>query len=253
MSLSNIIKLQGKSTSSRDILTTSPRINEIHEEKFHSLESLWQSSDTEYIDAKARLEEEKVQARQKAQQMVADAKKQAASIEQAARDKGFQVGKEEALAQEKKKLQEKLTAFDQLLAALEKDRKVLYSNYENDIITLVKTMVDRVVFHEVSVNPQVIQACLKTAMSYVVENSNVTIHLHAKDLNRLKEANLERPDLLVGTNQIELTEDPAIAEGGCLIETSFGEVDATLELRKEKLYRAIDAIFVKANADPNLG
>lgn len=249
MNLSKIIKLQGNIADSSGILTTSPRINELHEEKFYSLESLWQSSDTEYVDAKARLEEEKIRVRQQAKQMIAEARQQVDAIEKAARDQGFLAGKNEALAQEKKKLNEKVAEFDRFMVALEKDRKALYAHYETDIITLVKTMVDRVIFHEVTVNPLVIQACLKTALSYVVENSNVKIHLHLNDLNRLKDATLERPELLAGTSRIELSEDPSIAEGGCRMATSFGEVDATLESRKEKLYAAIDAIFMKSLAD----
>lgn len=109
-------------------------------------------------------------------------------------------------------------------------------------------MVDRLVYHEVSVNPLVIQACLKKAMEFVVENSTVQIHLHGDDFGRLKKASLENSRLIEGKNRIQLVEDPNIAVGGCFLKTDFGEIDATLENCKARLYGAVEQAFLAAMA-----
>ena len=111
---------------------------------------------------------------------------------------------------------------------------------------MVNMMVDKIVNHEVSVNPRVITASLKKALSYVIENSLVKIHLNSIDFSKIKEASLENPDILEGFSQLELIEDQSVSVGGCLLETEFGEVDATIENRKEKLFEAIDRFFMQS-------
>jgi hypothetical protein len=39
-----------------------------------------------------------------------------------------------------------------------------------------------------------------------------------------------------------VTSDPCISRGGCLLETPYGDVDATLETRLEKIYQAVEGV-----------
>lgn len=231
------------------ILISRPGGVDSEEGAFHSLSSLWQSDDAEFVAVLTQLEREKERLRAETETIkaeseakVAAAKARVEQIEKEAHDKGFAAGKEESAVLE----EERLARIDALLAAIEGDRQRLYGQYEADMLTLVKTMVDRVLFHEVTINPQVIEVCLKTALSYVVENSNITIRLHGEDLERLRQAAMERPELLAGHKKIELVEDPAIGLGGCALDTGFGEIDATLDSRRAKVFAAIDAVLRKA-------
>lgn len=248
MNSSRIIK---SSRGSRDnaIFITRPGGGESGGGGFHSLDSLWQSDDAELVSTLSTLEAEKNRLQQAAEAMKAEteamlaaAQERVAQIEKEAFDKGFTAGKAECLAQE----QAKFAQIDTLLAEIEQDRQKLYRQYEADILALVKAMVDRVLFHEVTINPKAIEVCLKTALAYVVENSSIVIRLHAQDLERLKQAAMERPEMLSGYKKIELVEDPSTPLGGCLIDTGFGEIDASLESRKEKVFLAIDAVLHKA-------
>jgi flagellar assembly protein FliH len=248
MSLSKIYKLDRNVLRKSEILTTKPNVSRVDDDRFFSLDSLWQSSDTEHVDTVNRLKKEQEKAERRSREMIAEAQSQVAQIEKKAYDKGVSAGKEAALAEERKKHQQILLQFSQLAAGFEEDRKRLHANYEADIVSLVKLMVDRVLYHEVTVNPLVIETCLKTALSYVVQNSKVKINLNKDDLARIQQAALEKPELLEGVSQVELSEDPAISQGGCYLETGFGEIDATLETRRDKIYKALDVIFMKALA-----
>ncbi|MDD5758071.1 MAG: FliH/SctL family protein [Desulfobulbaceae bacterium] len=248
MNSSRVIK-SSLGGSGNAIFITRPGGGESGGGGFHSLASLWQSDDAELVSALSTLEEEKKLLQQaveatkaETEEMLAAAQERVAQIEKDAFDKGFAAGKAECLAQE----QAKFAQIDTLLAEIEQDRKKLYAQYETDILSLVKAMVDRVLFHEVTINPKAIEVCLKTALAYVVENSSLVIRLHAQDLVRLKQVAMERPELLAGYKKIELVEDPSIALGGCHIDTGFGEIDASLESRKEKVFLAIDAVLHKA-------
>jgi len=231
------------------ILITRPGGAESGGGGFHPLASMWQSDDEELVSVLSKLEIEKENLRHQTEAMkaetaamVAAAQARVAQIEKDAFDKGFAEGKSDGLAQEKTRIAQ----IDTLLATIEQDRQRLYAQYEADILSLIKAMVDRVLFHEVTVNPQAIEVCLKTALAYVVENSTIVIRLHGQDLEQLKQAAMERPEILAGYKKIELAEDPTIALGGCVLDTGFGEIDATLDSRKEKVFAAIDAVLQKA-------
>lgn len=158
--------------------------------------------------------------------------------------KGEAEGKAAALAQHAQQLEE-LAA---LLTALDGEQEAVLRQHQENMLALITTMVDRLVYHEVSVNPLVIQACLKKAMEFVVENSTVQIHLHGDDFARLKRASLENSRLIEGKNRIQLVEDPNIEVGGCFLKTDFGEIDATLENSKARLYAAVEQAFLAAMA-----
>lgn len=187
-------------------------------------------------------------ARHEAEEIVNKAKEQAARIEQEAYDKGFAKGEQDGLAQGEKKLAETISEVGELLKTLHGQADSVKSQHEQNLLVLIKTMVDRLVNHEVSVNPKVIQACLNKAMEFVVDKSIVKVSLHSDDFNRLKEAGLADPTLFEGKNRVQLIEDPNISRGGCVISTDFGEIDATLESCRDRLYEAVDRAFMDALA-----
>lgn len=187
-------------------------------------------------------------AAEEAEEILARAREQAEAIEREAHERGFAAGEAEGKAEGERQFQERIDMLDTMLRGLDSQRGEVLARHEADLLPLVKAMVDRLVHHEVSVNPLVIQACLKKAMEYVVENSMVHIHLNSEDFNRLKKATLENPRLLEGKNRLQLVEDPSIDVGGCLLKTDFGEIGATLEECRDKLYSAVDRAFQEALA-----
>jgi flagellar assembly protein FliH len=250
-----VIKSASQGGGNSIMITRRPAGAESAEGGFHALSSMWQVDDPELVAALSQLEKEKERLRQEAvvvqaetEAMVLAARAKVAQIEKEAHDKGLATVQAEAEAKEKARMDQFAADTAKLFAAMAADRQQLHERYEADILTLVKAMVDRVLFHEVTVNPQAIEVCLKTALAYVVDNANITIRLHGQDLERFKQAAMARPELLAGFPKIELTEDPTISQGGCLIETGFGDIDATLDSRRERLYAAIDAVLKKVAA-----
>lgn len=253
MSLSKIIKSSRQGGQSAILVARRSKGSaEGQEGGFHALSSMWQSDDEVMkvlspLEAeRERLQKETDAIRAENDALIAAARDRVAQIEKEAYDKGFAVGQNEALAQETTRLDQIMAELKTLLENIETDRQRLFAQYESEVVTLIKAMVDRVLFHEVTTNPQVIEVCLRTALAYVVENSKVTVRVHGQDLERLKKAAMERPEMLTGYKKIDLNEDPSVSPGGCFLETSFGEIDATLDSRRDKVYSAIDAILKKA-------
>ena len=245
MNLSSVIKLHGDE-SSPDGLESSLRDLE-DGGGFVSYESLWHDPEggEEEIGPggaeKMRIEQERI--RMENEEMIEKARAQAVEIEKKAYDKGFARGEEEGRTSGRAEFDDRLLKAENLIRELEKARSDVFLRYEDDLPPLIQTMVDRLVNHEVSVNPRVITSCLRDSMEYVVARSMVKVHLHPNDLERFNKMEQEEPRSLAGRQQVELVADPEISEGGCFLETEFGEIDATLENRREKLYEAVDRAF----------
>ena len=221
-------------------------------EEFLSFEDFWQVKPGS-AEAK-RLEKHKSPreiAMEEAAEILRQAGDQAETLRQEAYAEGFAKGEAEGKAAGLAQYEQQREELAALLRALEGEREAVLRQHEESMLALITAMVDRLVYHEISVNPLVIQACLKKAMEFVVENSTVQIHLHGDDFTRLKKASLEDSRLIEGKNRIQLVEDPNIAVGGCFLKTDFGEIDATLENSKTRLYAAVEQAFIAAMAADN--
>ena len=215
---------------------------------FLSFVSIWEEAESgpvveSAVDPLQQLREREEEIKRQGEEILRQAREEATRIEEEAYRTGFAKGEEEGLVAGRERYDEKLRQLDGLIANIAGNLDQRNRRYEEELLLLVTTMVERLGHHEVSVNPKVIQACLREALAFVIEKSVVRVHLHPDDFSRVKEASLENPALLEGKNRIELMEDGSISEGGCFLETDFGDVDATLEHRRDKLYEAVSQAF----------
>lgn len=239
--MSKVIKLQQDS-----VVQSAPSLET---DDFLSFEDFWQvkpgSAEAKRL-AKRRSPQEI--AMEEAGEIIRRAGDQAESLKQQAYAEGLAKGESEGKAAGLAQYEKKLQDLDRMLASFDGECAALLQQHEEGMLSLIIAMVDRLVYHEVSVNPLVIQSCLKKSMEFVVENSTVQIHLHRDDFERLKKASLENSRLIEGKNRIQLVEDPNIAAGGCFLKTDFGEIDATQENCKARLYAAVEQAFLAAMA-----
>lgn len=244
--MSNIVKMQGNAAQNGTSQSTSGLLGSVAEEEgFLPLENLCfgPEGDVQHIKSKEEI------AVDQAEKIIKKAEESAVQIEKDAYQKGYAQGESEGRAEWENKFATAIQNVDGLCKSLQEQLVEVHKQYEKDLLVLIKAMVDRLVNHEVSVNPKVIQACLLKTMEFVVENSVVRVHLHSDDFNRLKEAGLENPALFEGKSKVQLVEDPNVSMGGCLVNTDFGEVDSTLKNCRDKLYEAVDRAFMAALAD----
>jgi len=215
---------------------------------FISFESMMRGNGKEEpaADPLQQLQNEQQAVRRETEAMLARAEAEKKRIEEEAYQKGLARGEAEGLKAGEKAFADKIKDAVRLIGSLEKERDLVHRQYEKDLLALIKIMVERLVGHEVTVNSLVIADCLRRAMKYVVEDSVVKVHLHSDDFQHLKEMTLEDPSLLQGARRFELIEDQAVSRGGCRLQTDFGEIDATLDHCRERLFALVDQAFLEA-------
>ncbi len=189
------------------------------------------------------------QARQEAEGIVAAAREQAAAIEKEAEERGYAAGFARGEEEGREPFLAKAAALARVLEAVGRHRAEVHQQWLADLRHVVLAVLDRVVAHEVSVNPRVITACLRRTLAYVAEGSRVEVRLHPEDFQRLRQAALADPGLLADIERIDLVEDPSLEVGDCLLETGFGEVDGSVPGFWQRLRPVVEQAFLAGLAE----
>lgn len=179
-------------------------------------------------------------------QLIAEAKAEVEQIKKDAYDAGFSTGETEGKQAGQDSFNAKIAEIAAQIVELAGEQKRVYLEHEEQILPLVRAMVDKLVNHEVSVNHKVIETCLSKAMAAVVGQSRVVVHLHPDDFLTIKDVVMADPLFLEGAGRVELMEDLAMSQGGCVLKTEFGEIDASIENRKLLLDQAVEQAFLAA-------
>jgi flagellar assembly protein FliH len=82
-------------------------------------------------------------------------------------------------------------------------------------------------------------ATLQEAFQQVVDRKRVIIHLHPMDYQYLLDHPEGFPFLHAEDKGVKVIEDSTITRGGCFLETSFGEINATIESQFDEIVSLI--------------
>ena len=85
----------------------------------------------------------------------------------------------------------------------------------------------------------VIKNAIFEALEAAVEKSKVVFNVNPDDYDYVEKL---RPELFKqnkGLKSIVVTSDPAVSRGGCYLETPYGNIDATIESKLDKIYQCL--------------
>ena len=186
-------------------------------------------------------------ARAEAAEMVEDAKTQAEALREAAWQEGFHQGKLEARAAVETELradwavrQDALRAeLDTIAADIATAREALWLGQESEMVALTLDIARQVIKTEVTQNPAVVHAVIANALRRITDKDNVRVRVSVADAPRVKEAREDLMEIVDGLRFIEIVEDRRVGDGGCVIETNAGTIDAKIETQIAEVARAL--------------
>jgi flagellar assembly protein FliH len=167
------------------------------------------------------------------------AKERILVLEKEAYEKGFAQGEKNGLELGQKRIETMIYQLNTLLTEIERQRVDLYKNYEKEMIQLVLSIAKKVLHQEVKTQEDVVAFTLQEAFKYVVDQKKVVVHLNPVDYQYLISHRDRLPFAVEEMRGIKLIEDPAITRGSSLLETSFGDIDATLENQLDEIASVI--------------
>jgi flagellar assembly protein FliH len=171
-----------------------------------------------------------------------DFEERLARLEKEAYEKGFEQGQRDGLALEKRQMEEKGRQLEKLLTEINGFKARLYSQGELDLLKLSILAAKTIIRQEVRTQPGIIGNTIRAALEYLVDKSMICIRISSEDIDEVRRI---LPDLssLTRGGKFQLMEDNAIEAGGCIIETGFGRINATIEDQLDMLETIIQQEF----------
>jgi len=138
----------------------------------------------------------------------------------AGREAGFDEGKAEV---------ERLVERTQTILQRAQDKRAeILEETEQEIISLVLLIAKKVIKVISENQKSVIISNVVQALRKVKGRGNIIIRVNMADLKLTTEHTKDFINIVEGAKSIQIVEDTSIDEGGCIIETDFGEIDARI-------------------------
>jgi flagellar assembly protein FliH len=160
--------------------------------------------------------------------------------EEEAFERGRQAGERalrEQLVQQRADLQEFQNG---LLLQLRNTLPQVARESEQGLVAIALEVARRLVA-AIEISPAMVEAAIRDALAQMEETGQVTVMLHPEDLALLERVNSPLHHEQVGGEKIRFQPALHVTRGGCLIQSDFGSLDATREMKFELLKRAIES------------
>jgi flagellar assembly protein FliH len=175
-------------------------------------------------------------------------------VQESAYQEAYQLGREEGRHEAFQKVSTEIKArmdqIDKLLIHLSQLKNEIFQFNESHIVQLAMHMASRLAYAEIKADPTGIKDIMKSALEMAQSEENVTVQVAPSQFEFLETLKKETGRDFEFLKKIKLEAVEGISEGGCVIETNYGEIDSRFEERvsrlwetmSENLYRVKDKI-----------
>lgn len=148
---------------------------------------------------------------------------------------GLEEGRKEAFQAVSAEIAERMDTLDQLLVGIKDLKKDMLAFNESHLVKLVYQMASRLAKVELQGNNEAMIGILRDAVGLAQDEEDITVRVAPGQFEFLEELKKETNREFEFIKKIKFEPDPQITEGGCIVETNYGEVDAQIEQRVEQL------------------
>jgi flagellar assembly protein FliH len=185
--------------------------------------------------AEAEVEKVIQAANEKAEAMEATAKASVEQIQKEAEEKGRAKGREAGYTEGMAEVERLVQRTHVVLERANDKRAEILAQTEQEIIDLV-LLISRKVIKVISESQKsIIVSNVVQALRKVKDRGNIIIRENLADLKLTTEHTKNFIQLVEGVKSIQVAEDSSVDEGGCIIETEFGEIDARISSQLAEL------------------
>ncbi len=150
---------------------------------------------------------------------------------------GYELGREETRSQ----LESIAESLGKSLEEVADFRARLRERYERELLEVALGVARKVVQRELAERPEIWLGMIRGAVRRAVDRERIVVRAPARLHAFLRTAVPELRAALEDVRDLELVEDPALPEGGCVIESRFGEIDIGVETQLARAERALVA------------
>jgi flagellar assembly protein FliH len=160
---------------------------------------------------------------------------QLAALERDAFTKGYAQGERAGLEAGGKRAEAMLRRLAQTLEELSGLRDNMVRQTERELVQLSIAIARRVLHREVTVDPELTAALAHIALERLGGPTPATVRLHPDDYAIVTSGQVTP----LSARQVEIRPDPSVARGGCLVESEFGFINASVDAQVDEIARAV--------------
>jgi flagellar assembly protein FliH len=157
----------------------------------------------------------------------------------AAYNQGLAAGEAAALQRMQQKLDPVLNGLNAMIAELASTRKRVRAEAEDDAVKLAIAIARRVLYRELSTDPEAILGLVKAAFSKLNARETHRLRVSPSDAAAIQEhrAKLQLPPAL------EVASDGSLTPGSAIFETTRGELDASVDTQLSEIDRGLTDVM----------
>ena len=172
-------------------------------------------------------------------------KLEAKRLKEQAYFKGFEKGEKEGLESARSRIESLLSSLKESLSGLQKVKKQILLDSEREAVELALAIARKIVCQEVATDRNVVLNVVKESLRKVVGHKKIKIRLCPDDLQFMNDAKSQIPGLNEDFEKIIFEADKSIMNGGCIIDTSFGDIDGRIESQLQAVEEVFNAEIKK--------
>ncbi len=182
----------------------------------------------------AQLEEDVLQA----EALLLEAEEKSKQIYEEAYTKGFSHGQSAGEAKVLEEAEALLNYFKDLGQAIALSQEKAIASAEESIGKLALEIARKIIRREIQMDESIIRGMVRESLKAIKGSNVIRLKVNAEDADRIrdyKESLLRTVDYVT---DFEIIEDPRIEQGGCVVETDYGIVDARIDSQLQEIGRA---------------
>lgn len=177
--------------------------------------------------------------KKKAEQYLESARKKAPLIEKEAFNKGFAQGEKSGLEIVERKTRSSVDSLYRLMEELGELKEKIFEDNKKELIELALSISEKIVHEEILLNKEVVKNIAEAAIRKAVDGTKLIIRVNPSDFDMLLKHKPKLQGGGEGINEIIIIKDEEIVQGGCVIETNFGKIDARVDRQHEVIRKKL--------------
>lgn len=136
-----------------------------------------------------------------------------------------------------------LQKLNNSIASLDEEIKSIRHEMENSIVSVALTAVKKIIGRELQSEPKTMVDIIATALKAVTQHRKINIFVNPADYQVVENSRPRLKELFEYLDSLTITPREDIEEGGCIIETEAGIINAQLQSQLAALETAFYAFF----------
>ncbi len=178
-------------------------------------------------------------AKNEAARLENEAKAKAEAIVQETRDKAVEEGKDEGYKKGEEEVNRLIERVHAIINAAIDNKKNIIENTEEQLVDLVLLIARKVVKVISEMEKDVVIENVREALKKLGKETEIVIKVNTKDLDLTTKNKRNFISMVESLERVRVEEDDRITRGGCIIETSLGDIDARVQTQLQAIEEKI--------------